>query len=86
MMSNVRAHIEIKAKVSVLNDKSSPTSRPPRESREQQWISKTKIIADNIDYNDWKWRLAVAAEVLQDGETDTTGTYYGDVIGGIFIL
>lgn len=61
------------------------TVRPPKEHHEQQWVQKHRCYLE-VDKNDWDWRWATAIEILCAGESDTTGSYYGDVIGGEWII
>jgi hypothetical protein len=79
MATKIRANINLHAKVCVLNESA------PRESREQQWIVKENCIANDIDYDEWRWRLEKAMDILRDGEVDTYGNYSDDAIGGKFL-
>lgn len=81
-MANVEASVSLQCRVSEIQDKTDPNIRPPKEGRQwnEQWDCKT----GTIDKNDWDWRFATAKAILCSGEADTTGTYYDDVIGGLW--
>ena len=84
-MYEVISRINLKALVSILNDKSNPQRRPPLESRDQQWVQKHDCIVRRTELNEWNWRWATAIAILCDGYADTTGYYYGDAIGGLYV-
>jgi len=81
-MANVRASVSLQCRVSEIQDKTDPNIRPPEEGKQwnEQWDCRTAI----IDKNEWDWRIATAKAILCEGEADTEGTYYGDVIGGLW--
>jgi len=83
-MATVRVKLLLKARIAIQNDKSDPNSRPPRDGK--QWHESFCCWTGDIDYNEWLWRKSIAEDILCSGEADTTGTYYGDVIGGEWVV
>jgi len=65
-----------------VNEKPDPVNYPKKEGKQRhdQWDCRTGTISEC----EWNWRFETAKEVLCSGETGTTGTYYGDVIGGLW--
>lgn len=61
------------------------TNRPPKESHGAQRVDKHECHVE-VDENEWNWRFATAIDILCGGSSDTTGTYYGDVIGGEWLI
>jgi hypothetical protein len=61
------------------------TVRPPAESHGAQKVQK-HVCHIEVDQNEWDWRWSKAIDVICGGSVDTTGTYYGDVIGGEWLI
>lgn len=82
---NVRAYVDLKARVCEEVDKSNPQTRQGVEHHEHQWMQKHHCRPINMDYNDWRWRWETAIDILCGGYANTTGYYLGDAIGGLFV-
>jgi len=76
-MANVRAHVLLKARVSVINDTSGPKEG-------DQWHNIHKCVTQVITLDDWNWRYETAKQILCAGITDN-GQYYGEVVGDIYL-
>jgi hypothetical protein len=72
-MANVRAHILLKARVSVINSTSGPKEGA-------QWHNIHHCVTKVIDLNEWKWRFDTAKLVLCSGSAPY-GTSYAGAIG-----
>lgn len=72
MATNVRARIELKAEVSVIN-----TTSGPKEGA--QWHNIHRCATKVIDLNEWKWRYATANTVLCGGSAPYGTTYVGGI-------
>lgn len=75
-MANVRARIQLKARVSVINDTSGPKEGA-------QWHNIHHCVTGVISLSEWQWRYAAAKDILCGGSTDYTS--YGDAIGAGWI-
>lgn len=80
MATNVKSRISLQCRVCQINDMTDPNKRGPKEGK--QWHNQWDCETDTIDINEWNWRYATAKAILCVGEVVTTGSYYGDVIGG----
>ena len=82
----VKVKVDLHALVKRVNSSDEMfTERPPREDHGAQRPQKHTCHIE-VDENEWNWRWDKAIDILCAGEVDTTGTYYGDVIGGEWIL
>jgi hypothetical protein len=80
MATNVKARILLKCRVCVINPTKAGHLQDPKEGK--QWHNIHHCTTATIDYNEWMWRFETAKKILCAGYADTTGYYYGDVIGG----
>jgi hypothetical protein len=78
MATNVKARIELKARVCVINSVTDYTDHGPKEGA--QWHRIHHCVTKTIDLNEWKWRFATAKAVLCGG-TAPYGTTYAGAIG-----
>jgi hypothetical protein len=79
MAATVNVLVSLQCRVNEIPD---PTNKPRKEGRQihHQWDCKTI----NISECEWNWRFETAKTVLCSGTLPDGGTYYGDVIGGLW--
>jgi hypothetical protein len=87
-MANVKARIDLKCMVCIINDKSDPDTRPPREGKQN--FDMHKCETDVISEAEWTWRFATAKAVLCNGvgypgDEEGESYYGGEGIGEEFM-